>query len=222
MNSIKKVKSNDDDESCFRSGSAPLGFTVKTKQVHNFMVHINEDIKAPDHYAKIFDMLLDAGPEDIVSFFIASPGGRIDGLNVLLEGLRMTEAYTVAVLIGEAHSAASILALNCDEVVVTDSAESLVHSCRFGASGKAADIAAQTAHTIKITEKIARQTYSGFLTEDELSLMLAGKEYYFDAEEIKERLERRAKFLEDKSTAEENKADNASKPSRKKKTPVES
>jgi ATP-dependent protease ClpP protease subunit len=164
--------------------------------MHNFSVHINEEIKSPDYYSRIFDLLLDAGDNDVVHFFICSPGGRVDGLNVLLEGIRMTEAHTVAVLLGEAHSAASILALNCREVIVTDSAESLIHSCRFGASGKAADIAAQTAHTLKTTERLARETYSGFLTDEELNQMLAGKEWYFDADQIRERLQRRADFLE--------------------------
>lgn len=214
MNTKQRTRFDEDDDMIFGTPKGPLGFSVKTRQMHNFIVHINEEIKGPDYYSKIFDMLIDAGDEDIVSFFIASPGGRVDGLNVLLEGLRMTEAYTVAILIGEAHSAASILALNCDEVVVTDSAESLVHSCRFGASGKAADIAAQTSHTLKTTEKLARQTYgNGFLTEAELTQMLEGKEFYFDADQIRERLQRRIEFIEALKKPEPQ----PKKPSRKKK-----
>lgn len=213
----KFTRNDDDDEMFFSPMKGPLGFTVNTRQMHNFSVHINEEIKSPDYYSKIFDMLIDAGEADMVTFFICSPGGRVDGLNVLLEGIRMTEAFTVAILIGEAHSAASILALNCDEVVATESSEMLVHSCRFGTSGKAADIAAQTAHTLKTTEKLARQTYEGFLTEDELSQMLAGKEYYFDSEQIVERLQKRVEFL---TKAIEPKTEpQPKKPSRKRKEP---
>lgn len=203
MNTKQRTRFDDEDDFIFPTGKNPLGFTVKTRQMHNFSVHINEEIKSPDYYSKIFDLLLEADETDMVSFFICSPGGRIDGLNVLLEGIRLTEAHTVAVLLGECHSAASILALNCNEVVVTDSAESLIHSCRFGASGKAADIAAQTAHTLKTTEKLARDTYSGFMSEEELHLMLEGKEFYFDADQIRERLQNRADFLEAKFEAEE-------------------
>ena len=217
MNTKQRTRSDDEEDIIFGTSKGPLGFSVKTRQMHNFLVHINEEIKSPDYYSKIFDLLLDANEEDCVSFFICSPGGRIDGLNVLLEGLRMTEAYTVAILIGEAHSAASILALNCDEVVATESSEMLVHSCRFGTSGKAADIAAQTAHTLKTTEKLARQTYEGFLTEDELSQMLAGKEYYFDAEQIVERLQKRVEFLT--KAMEPVPKSQPKKPSRKKKEP---
>ena len=215
MNTRSRPQQDDDDDFIFPNGKAPLGYTVRSRQMHNFSVHINEEIKSPEYYSKIFDLLLDAGENDMVSFFICSPGGRIDGLNVLLEGIRMTDAHTVAVLLGDTHSAASILALNCDEVVVTDSAESLVHSCRFGASGKAADIAAQTAHTLKITEKLARETYSGFLSQVELQQMLDGKEFYFDADQIRERLVKRIKYLEAKNKAEE---EPVKKAPRKKKT----
>ena len=216
----KFTRNDDDDEMFFSPMKGPLGFTVNTRQMHNFSVHINEEIKSPDYYSKIFDMLIDAGEADIVTFFICSPGGRVDGLNVLLEGIRMTEAHTVAVLLGECHSAASILALNCNEIIVTDSAESLVHSCRFGSSGKAADIAAHTAHTLKTTEKLARETYgNGFLTEIELSQMLEGKEFYFDADQLRERLNRRMEVMEAEFNALQNPEPQPKKPSRKKKEP---
>lgn len=225
MNKKFTRNDNDDDENevFFSSPKrGPLGFSVKTRQMHNFIVHINEKIEAPDYYSKIFDMLVDAGEEDIVSFFIASPGGRNDGLNVLLEGIRMTDAHTVAILVGACDSAASILALNCNEIVVTDSAEALVHSCRFGSVGKAADIAAHTAHTLKTTEKLARQTYgNNFLTESELNQMLDGKEFYFDADQLRERLERRSAFLEAEFKAKQNPEPAPKKPPAKKKAPVQ-
>lgn len=216
----KFTRNDEDDEMFFSPMKGPLGFTINTRQMHNFSVHINEEIKSPDYYSKIFDMLIDAGEADMVTFFIASPGGRVDGLNVLLEGIRMTEAHTVAVLIGECHSAASILALNCNEIIVSDSAESLVHSCRFGSSGKAADIAAHTAHTLKTTEKLARETYgNGFLTEVELNQMLDGKEFYFDADQLRERLIRRQEYLEAEFEAKQNLETQPKKPTRRKKEP---
>jgi len=134
----------------------------------------------------------------------------------------LTEAHTVAVLIGSCDSAASILALNCNEIVVTASAEALVHSCRFGSAGKAADIAAHTTHTLKTTEKLARQTYGdNFLTETELNQMLDGKEFYFDADQLRERLERRSAFLEAKFKAEQEAEPAPKKTPRKKKAPTQ-
>ena len=92
-----------------------------------------------------------------------------------------------------------------------------MHSCRFGSSGKAADIAAHTAHTLKTTEKLARETYgNGFLTEIELSQMLEGKEFYFDADQLRERLNRRMEVMEAEFNALQNPESQPKKPSRKK------
>lgn len=199
-----KYKNQDDDEMAFPFQNQPLGFSVKSRSFNNFIVHINTDIKPPDHYAKVFDMLLDSGEDDLVDFFIASPGGRLDGLCVLLEGIRLSDAHTRAILIGEASSAASILALNCSEVVVTDSAEMLAHAVTYGTVGKAADISAHVEHTAKVTEKLLRSTYEGFMEPQEIELMLQGKQWYFDADQIRERLEKRAiYFEEEKQDAEE-------------------
>ena len=231
MNTKQRTRFDDEDEFIFPTGKNLLDFSVKSRQINNFIVHINQDIKGPDYYSRIFDMLLEAGEADMVSFFISSPGGRIDGLNVLLEGIRLTDAHTVAIIIGEASSAASILALNCNEVVVTASAEALIHSCRFGSSGKAADIAAHTQHTLKTTERLARETYEGFLTPEELQQMLDGKEFYFDAGQLEERLQQRAEYMEAKYEAEQEELQAAleaqaemqspKKPSRKKAPPKE-
>ena len=217
------IKMRDEDcEDCSNEKSDLLGFTVKQKSFYNFNVHINTDIKAPDHYSKVFEMLLDISEDDVVDFYIVSPGGRLDGLNVLLEGIRLTDAHTRAILIGEASSAASILALNCSEVIVTNSAEMLCHHCLYSVGGKAADISAHVDHTTKITEKLLQSTYEGFMNTHELDLMLQGKQWYFDADEIRERLLQRDEALEAKFLAEQEEAkalqeQDEPKPKRKKK-----
>jgi len=204
---------NSEDDLIMLHNSQPLGFSVKSKSFNNFMVHINTEIKSPDHYSKVFEKLLDASEDDLVEFYITSPGGRLDGLSVLLEGIRLSDAVTRAVLIGEASSAASILALNCQEVFVTDSSEMLCHSCLYSTGGKAADISAHVNHTTKITERLLRETYSGFMSEQEIFMMLQGTQWYFDAEQIRERLALRAAYLMEKEkVAEEVKPETVPEP----------
>ena len=184
---------NEDEE--FEGTASPLGFTVTPNTSHNFRVHINTDIKGPEHYARVFEMLLDAGPEDVVHFLISSPGGRADGLTNLLEGIKLTEAFVVGVIVGDASSAASILALNCHDVVVLDGAQMLCHTARTGFGGKHPDLEAYTAHSKKVTEKLLRSTYEGFLNEEELHSVIKGGELYLDADEIRARLENRAAYF---------------------------
>ena len=47
----KFTRNDDDDEMFFSPMKGPLGFTVNTRQMHYFSVHINEEIKSPDYYS---------------------------------------------------------------------------------------------------------------------------------------------------------------------------
>ena len=213
---------DDDCEDCMDLGSDLLGFSVESTSFYNFTVHINTDVREARYYSKVFDMMLRAGESDCVNFFIASDGGDLDGLNILLEGIRLTEAETCAILVGPAHSAASILALNCGSVVVTDSASMLCHNMRTGYGGKMADLDAFTTHSKRIADKLMHETYKGFLSDESIQEVIHGKELWLTADQIRERLAQRDDYLEAKFLAEQEEMkalqeQDVPKPKRKKK-----
>lgn len=215
MNKKTLGRNDSNDDFTMSMRSEPLGYTVKSQQLNNFSVHITGDIRDAEYYTKIFELCLDAGENDIINFFIASNGGDLDGLNVLLEGIRLTDAHVCAILIGPAHSAASILALNCHDIVVTNSATMLTHNIRTGFGGKIADLEAFTNFSRKISNKLIKDTYEAFLNPTELQEVLHGKELWLDSEQIKERLQARMEFLMGGKVLEPQ----PKKPSRKKKEP---
>ena len=217
MNKKTLGRNDSDDDFTMSMRSEPLGYTVKSQQLNNFSVHITGDIRDAEYYTKIFELCLDAGENDIINFFIASNGGDLDGLNVLLEGIRLTDAHVCAILIGPAHSAASILALNCHDIVVTNSATMLTHNIRTGFGGKIADLEAFTNFSRKISNKLIKDTYEAFLNPTELQEVLHGKELWLDAEQIRERLQARMEFLMEEKEPEPQ----PKKPSRKKKEPTQ-
>lgn len=219
-----KFLRNDDDEDFqdFRTSPKKLGYTVRTIKLNEFRVKLDEYIVEPSYYSDIFDLMMDASEHDQINFFIASGGGRMDGLSVLLEGLRLTKAHTTAVLISDVHSSASIFALNCDDVIVTDSAHMLCHEVTYGYEGKGSDVYSHVAHIKKITEKVIIETYEGFLDQSEIERLLAGKQVYLDADQIRKCLEKRDAYFAAKEKKEETPAIlEPVKTSRKKKAPVE-
>ena len=223
MNKKYSKAQDEDDEEGILLNHSVLGYRVKSVALHDFSFHVNNDIRGPEYYTKIFDLLVESGEHDTITMFIGSYGGRLDGLNILLEGIRMTDAHVRAVILSDCHSAASILALSAHEVIVCDAAEMLVHQCRFGiAPTKVIDVVAQAAHTQKTTEKLTRSVYEGFLTSDEIEEVLKGRELWLDADQIRERLERKSEYLEAKFQAEQAlESPPEPKPARKRKTPVE-
>jgi ATP-dependent protease ClpP protease subunit len=188
---LKRTKVDlDDDEEFDLDSTRQLGYFVQSFGGHRYTVHINEAVKEPAYYTNVVNMMCNATENDTIVFMLNSPGGMLDGLASLLDAIDMTEARTLGYLQGRCHSAASILALHCDEVFVGKHAQMLCHNVSYGTGGKGSDIVSHVQHMTKISENLMYDTYVGFLSEAEIADMLDGKEIYLDSEQIQERLEK--------------------------------
>ena len=186
----------DEDDGDFVGSKTTLGYFMKQKVATQYTVTIDEAFTEPSYYRGVVSMLMGASEEDTVIFLINSPGGRLSGLLTLLEGVNMTDATTLAVLVGECSSAASMFALHCDQVFVSENATMLCHNVSYGTNGKGSDVLAHVNHVAKTSEKLLRSTYLHFLDEQEILQLLSGQEIYMDSEEIKQRLQKKAEALE--------------------------
>lgn len=187
----------DDDDGDFVGSKTTLGYFMKQKVATQYTVTIDEAFTEPSYYRGVVSMLMGASEEDTVIFLINSPGGRLSGLLTLLEGINMTDATTLAVLVGECSSAASMFALHCDQVFVSENATMLCHNVSYGTNGKGSDVLAHVNHVAKTSEKLLRSTYLNFLSEKEILELLNGQEIYLDSDEIKARLEQKQKATAD-------------------------
>lgn len=163
-----------------------------TEQISNIAmtVHIDEEIKEPSYYRQVVQGIENLSDGDQLTFNIASPGGRLDGLEVVLSAIKNTDAIVIANIAGSCHSAASILALNCDMIYVSPHASMLVHFVSFGSVGASNHVLKQAEHTKKVSEKLFRDTYQYFLTEEEIERCIEDDfQLWLDADQITERLE---------------------------------
>ena len=187
----------DEDDGDFVGSKTTLGYFMKQQVATQYTVTIDEAFTEPSYYRGVVSMLMGASEEDTVIFLINSPGGRLSGLLTLLEGINMTDATTLAVLVGECASAASMFALHCDQVFVSENATMLCHNVSYGTNGKGSDVLAHVNHVAKTSEKLLRSTYLNFLSEKEILELLNGQEIYLDSDEIKARLEQKQKATAD-------------------------
>ena len=177
--------------------SAPpdqLGYFFETINSTQYTVPIDENFLQPSYYRGVVNMLAQANEQDAVIFQINSGGGRMDGLLSLLDAIDNTAAITIADITGDCYSAASILALSCDQCVVGRRANLLAHEVSYGTSGKGSDNLSHVQHIKKISDKLIWETYEGFLDDDEIESVLNGKELFLDSEEIVERLNARDEY----------------------------
>lgn len=161
---------------------------------HRFIVSITDDFDEPKYYDEVIALLASASEEDTIIWNINSKGGFVDTLQMLLGWKSMCPAKQVHVLCGDASSCASAFFLSeADEYVVSDGATLFVHEFQVGNRGTNSNVVRRVEHTTKENERFVRETYKGFLDESkgEIDEVLRGVEFYFNAEEIRQRSQKR-------------------------------
>lgn len=167
-------------------------------------VHVDQEIREPSYYRQVVQGISNLSEGDQLTFNISSPGGRLDGLEVVLSAIDNTDAVTIANIAGQCHSAASILALRCNIIYVSPHASMLVHFISFGSAGASNHVLKQAEHTKKVSEKLFRDTYYGFLTEEEINKCIEDDyQLWLTSEDILERLTIRQEKYQELAEQEE-------------------
>lgn len=176
-------------------------FRTQKHEIYSHSVFLDEDIGPPTKYRDLIYALYSAGQNDQFNIMINSPGGYLSSALGIIEAIKNSDAIVRAVINGECHSAASMIALNCDEIIITDAAHVMVHTASYGAGGSTGNVKSHTDFYTGMINEILDTTYSGFLTDDEMKDMKKGVEFWFDAGQIRKRINARSKFLEEKHAA---------------------
>lgn len=170
--------------------------SVNRVQLNQFNVHLDEDITEPSKYRELITLLFSATETDVITIFVNCGGGSLDSALAIIEGIKVTNAHVRCILLGACHSAASMIVMYAHEIIVLDAAHSLVHTAHFGSQGNTNNIKTHTDFTVKQIEKFIHTTYDGFLTEVELTNVKSGVELWLDADQIRTRMEKRNRYIE--------------------------
>lgn len=179
------------DEIVFPSGSEVV-ITRESVVSNLYRVYIDSAIDESVTFRSLITLLGAATEDDTVIFHLCCPGGQVDIAMQVYLAILNTRANTIAQIDGYAASAATFFVMACKQVLVGPHAFMMLHSGSFGNFGKQRELKTYTDFQYKRLEKIAYDVYQDFLTTDEIKDMVDNQcDYYFDAEEIIERLERR-------------------------------
>ena len=157
---------------------------------------LDEDIGPPAKYRNLILTCVEAEEGDQIRLIINSNGGNLDTCLSICDNLKETSADTFCIISGSCHSAASAIALACQQVAVLPSSSMLIHNARYATGGKAADIEAHVSFSKKQLSRWIESTYKDFLSAVEIKDVIAGKELFLDSEEIVERLKARQAIQE--------------------------
>lgn len=178
------------------SAESPNRILVKEDVARTYIIRMSRDISLADDFEDEFQVLAAAGPNDLVKIMINSDGGNLASAQLICKAIRECEAHTVAFIGMFCASAATAIALSCDEWEIDDNSSFMIHTATYGLFGKAPEIAAQHRHMERAVSRFCVNTYTGFLTAEEIQAVIDGKDYWFDGEELANRLTAYAEFRE--------------------------
>ena len=157
--------------------------------VHEF--YLVGEIKKADEYIEWFDIIRNAGKNDVINIHINSYGGDLFTAIQLIRVLGECEGTVVTSVEGACMSAATMIFLCADGFEVSNHSMFMFHNYSGGTIGKGGEMYDNIVHERKWSENLLREIYSDFLTEDEIQSILNNKDIWMEGDEVIKRLEER-------------------------------
>jgi ATP-dependent protease ClpP protease subunit len=185
-------------------------------QVHEF--YLTGTIEQPENYLEWFDTIRHAGENDVVKIYINSYGGDLFTAIQFMRVLADTNATVVCSVEGACMSAATMIFMCADNFEVTPHSVFMFHNYSGGAIGKGGEMIDQLLHERKWSERLMKEVYRYFMSEDEIKSMLENKDMWMDGEDVVVRMTARIQQLQAEMEAAEAalEAEANPKPARKK------
>ena len=164
--------------------------------------YLVDDIGEASDYIELCDVLRSASPNDEILIRINSGGGSLATANMIVNSIRESQAHVHGFIESTCASAATLIYLSCHSYSLSEDADMMIHTSSSLYGGKEHEQHSYVTFSRKKIHKMVRNRYAGFLTEREIENVLNGQDYYFDSEEIGERLETYTEFQQKKFEAE--------------------
>ena len=190
----KLAKPQEDDD-------VPLGgiqLFNKPVVINSVDVYLDGPIGEVAYYRELLNYMRSMEEGDELRIWIDTEGGLVDTAMAIIDAMENTDGDVVCIVNGKAFSAGSLIALRAPNLLIGNNATFMIHSGSFGTGrGKQGDVVEFVKFNKKYMENIMRDSYKFFLTDAEIDEMLMGKDFWFDTQETKERLENRLKLQEE-------------------------
>jgi len=151
-------------------------------------IYVVGSIEAPENYLDEFQTLREAKSQENIRIIINSGGGNLDTAVQFINCMRDSSANIISSIEGMCHSAATLMFLTADQWSVSPNCLMLVHNYSGGAYGKGNEIKQSVVATDDWVKGVMRDTYKGFLTEEEMEKLFLNQDFWFDSAEIERRL----------------------------------
>jgi len=154
--------------------------------IHHF--YLTGTVDEPEKYTDLVQTMKTAEEHDTIYLYINSPGGYLSSAIQIISAMRNSPAQIITVLEGEAYSAGSLIFLAGHKLVVNDLTSFMINKYSHGVVGKGSDVAIQVAFSERYYDQISKSIYKDVLSEEEMTRMQRGEDFWFTAGELVQRL----------------------------------
>ena len=179
-----------------------LPYTCSDMVSTKYEFYIDQDILEPSYYRNLITVLNNATENDLVILNINSQGGSLDSAISIMQALRDTRAETIAHTVGSCYSAATLLALSCNNVDVGEFSNWMIHDGSYAVASKSSDIVTRASFENKFIRNIFKSVYIPFISEQEMNGVMRGVDLWMTSEEVRERFTKMQEKLQDEFEAE--------------------
>ena len=170
-------------------------FTTEVRgQQHTF--YITGPIGQPEEYIELCNTLRTCSPQDEVIIRLNSRGGLVSSERMIVNAVRESQATVRGFIEYDCMSAATGIFLACHIHGWAEHIQFMAHCSWWGAIGKNPDIKSQTEFGLRQMEEEIEATYTGLLSPEEIIQCNEGKEFWFGAKELEERMGSYYEYLE--------------------------
>lgn len=174
-----------------------------------------DDIGDTKDYTDLVYTLDHAQPNDEIHLHLATGGGNMEAALVIVHAIMRTQATVVGHAEAGVASAGTIILLVCHDIVIHPFAHFLFHDGSLTSPGM--KFSENLKQAVAITELYAKLTYSiymPFFSEEEVSEILRGIDFYETAEGMQARVDRVFAEIEAQAVIDEQPADHPGAPLR--------
>lgn len=167
--------------------------------LHTF--YLSGTIEEPSEYIPWFEIMRNAGENDVIQIHINSYGGDLFTAIQFLRAIADTPAHVICSVEGACMSAATMIFLCADSFEVSEHSIFMFHNYSGGTFGKGGEMMDQLMHERKWSQHLLKRVYDGFLNQTEVDALLDNKDLWMDGQEVLKRLTaRHEKFEKDSKT----------------------
>lgn len=166
-----------------------VSYGKQTKSVYHLW--LIDDIGGARSFLKWFDVLQNAGEDDLVVIHINCWGGELMTAIQILTQIKLCQAQVVCQIESACCSAATMIALACDGMICYPHGYMMIHTSSGCSFGKQSDIKKEEEFFNPWLEGLFNEIYRNFLTKKEIQNVLDGHDMWLSADEVVDRFKKR-------------------------------